>query len=174
MKANKAERSFADEQIVLRILEGNAKESIEVIAQKCGFSRQKVWRIIKQLEENKTIWGYTTITDEDTQGMKHFILLVKRSSEPIDDTMKKVFVKGVLDSYLPESVKIENIYITHGAHSAVVTFYASNLIYAKKLLQSLSNNIGKYFEEFILLETLFPIRKQGLKNPRMEKLIEFL
>ncbi|MBN2603664.1 MAG: Lrp/AsnC family transcriptional regulator [Candidatus Thermoplasmatota archaeon] len=174
MKIKIAERSVDDERLVLDFLKKNANERVEVIAKKCGFSRQKAWRIIKKLEERKAIWGYTIVTDEELQGTKHFILLVKRSSVPIDDAMKKIFIKGVLDSYLPELVKIEDIYVTHGMFGAVVTFSAFDLIYAKKLLQSLSSNIGKYFEEFVLLETLFPIRKQGLRNPQMEKLIDFL
>ena len=47
-----------DERKIISELQKNAKESIDIIAKKCGFSRQKVWRIIKRLEKNKTIWGY--------------------------------------------------------------------------------------------------------------------
>ena len=46
-----------DEKKVLDALEKNGKESIDDIAKRCKFSRQKVWRIIKHFEENKTIWG---------------------------------------------------------------------------------------------------------------------
>ena len=44
-----------DERKIITDLQKNAKESIDVIAKKCGFSRQKVWRIIKRLEKNKII-----------------------------------------------------------------------------------------------------------------------
>jgi DNA-binding Lrp family transcriptional regulator len=50
-----------DEEKILEILRTDAKASIDDIAKKCGFSRQKVWRIIKKLEEDKIIWGYTAI-----------------------------------------------------------------------------------------------------------------
>jgi len=49
-----------DEKKILRELQKNSKESIDKIAKKCGFSRQKVWRIIKRLEKNKTIWKEQT------------------------------------------------------------------------------------------------------------------
>jgi len=52
-----------DEKVVVQKLQKNSKESIDKIAKKCGFSRQKVWRIIKRLEKNKTIWGYHAIVD---------------------------------------------------------------------------------------------------------------
>jgi hypothetical protein len=34
--------------------------------------------------------------------------------------------------------------------------------------------LEKYIGEYLLLETLVPIRKQGLKNPQINKLIEYL
>ena len=75
---------------------------------------------------------------------------------------------------LPENVKIENIYLTHGTYDGVVTFYAPNLVTAKKLIQNISKNLDKLLAEYLLLETLIPIRKVGLKNPQMKSLIELL
>lgn len=163
-----------DEKKVIEALEKNAKENIETIAKKCGFSRQKVWRIIKTLEEQKVIWGYSAVTDEEVQGLKQFILLVKRSTIPIDSAMKKEMVFGKLDSFLPGEVKVEHICLTHGAYAGMFTFYAHDLMTAKRLVQTITNNIGLYFDELLLLETLFPIRKSGLKNPHIKELIELL
>jgi hypothetical protein len=39
----------------------------------------------------------------------------------------------------------------------VVTFYAKDILSAKKLVQAMSGRIGKYFKEYILLESLFSI-----------------
>jgi DNA-binding Lrp family transcriptional regulator len=128
---NKTELITEDEKKVLDSLEKNGKESIDEIAKRCGFSRQKVWRIIKHFEENKTIWGYVGIQNEDVKGLSHFILLVKRSSLPIGLEFKKGLINGKLDSMLPENVKIESIYLTHGTYDGMVTFYAPNLVTAK-------------------------------------------
>jgi len=49
-----------DERKVLAELQRNSRESADDIAKKCGFSRQKSWRIVNRLEENQTIWGYGT------------------------------------------------------------------------------------------------------------------
>ena len=163
-----------DEKKVLDALEKNGKESIDDIAKRCKFSRQKVWRIIKHFEENKTIWGYVGIENEEVKGLSHFILLVKRSTLPIRFDFKKELAGGKIDSMLPENVKIENIYLTHGTYDGVVTFYAPNLVTAKKLIQNISKNLDKLLAEYLLLETLIPIRKVGLKNPQMKSLIELL
>jgi DNA-binding Lrp family transcriptional regulator len=162
-----------DEMKVLDVLEHHAKESVDEIAKRCGFSRQKVWRTIKRLEENKIIWGYSAIADGESRDYKHYVLLVKRNTIPFDASFKKELIFDKLDNYLPDLVKIENIYLTHGNFDGVVTFYAVNLINAKKLIQEMSKKIGKYFEVYLLLETLFPMRKQGIKNPQMNKLVEY-
>ena len=76
------ETMVKDEQKVLEILQSNAKDSIDDIAKKCRLSRQKVWRIIKKLEKEKAIWGYAAIADDDSIGMKHYIMLFKRTTQP--------------------------------------------------------------------------------------------
>jgi hypothetical protein len=34
--------------------------------------------------------------------------------------------------------------------------------------------LPEYIKEYHLLETLFPVRKQGFKNPQIKRLVEFL
>jgi len=136
MAKSNRETMKKDEIQVLTILEQHAKESIDYIAKKCGFSRQKVWKIIKNLEEKKIIWGYTAITDETLRNLKHYVLLVKRNTVPFDASFKKEIV-------------FERV-------------------------QEISRRIGKYFKEYRLLTTLFPIRKKGLKNPQIKELIEYM
>lgn len=166
----------ADELQVVTILEKHAKESIDEIAKKCGFSRQKVWRIIKHLEEKKIIWGYSAITGTEKKSPlgDHFILLLTRSASPLDDSMKREVIFEKLDAYLPEGVKIENISIIHGDWDAIVTFYAPNLICAKKVVQVMFERTGKYFKNYSLIEQLFPIRKNGFKNPRIKNLVDYI
>jgi hypothetical protein len=45
---------------------------------------------------------------------------------------------------------------------------------AKKFVQEIYRRIGKYIDEYLLLETLFPIRKQAHKNPRIKKLVDYI
>jgi len=167
------ETMMKDETKVLDVLEQHAKETVDEIAKRSGVSRQKIWRIIRRLEENKIIWGYSAIADGTLRDFKHYVLLVKRNTVPFDASFKKELIFDKLDDYLPGLVKIENIYLTHGSFDGVITFYTSDLMNAKKFIQKISKKIGKYFEEYLLLETLFPMRKQGVKNPQMNKLVEY-
>jgi len=163
-----------DEMKVLDVLKHHAKENIDELAKKCGFSRQKVSRIIKKLEKDKRIWGYTAVEDGRENEFKHFVLLVKRSIQPLDTARHNEIIMEKLDDYVPGELKIDDIFITHGMFDGVVTFYAKDILSAKKLVQEMSGRLGKYFKEYVLLESLFPIQKQGFKNPQIKDLVEYI
>jgi DNA-binding Lrp family transcriptional regulator len=164
----------ADEMNVLNVLRAHAKENVKVLGKRCGFSSQKAARIIKNLENEKKICGYTAVEDGETNELKHFVLLVKRSMVPLDEDRKREVTMEKLDDYVPGVLKIDDIFITHGMFDGVVTFYAKDILSAKKLVSEMSSRIGKHFKEYILLESLFSIQKQGFKNPQIKNLVEYI
>jgi Lrp/AsnC family transcriptional regulator, leucine-responsive regulatory protein len=167
--AHKKEEQIQLDQIkVLNALEQHSKDSINEIAKSCGFSHQKVWRIIKNLEKNKVIWGYPPVVDEQTISLKHFTLLVKRTIIPFDDDIRKEVILDKLDNKISGLVKIENIYATQGISDFIFTFYAPTLVSAKKFVNQLFERHTNYIKEYFLLETLVHLRKQGLKNPQLK------
>lgn len=173
MVKNSDEPLTKDEIQVLNLLEQHAKESIDEIAKKCGFSRQKAWRIVKHLEERKIIWGYATVTDENAKNLEHFIVLVKTKNVRFKDDIKKEMIFKRIDDPFSDLVKIENIYVTHGICDFVFTFYSINLISAKKFVDKAFQKYFEYIKEYTLIEIMYPLRKQGLKNPQINKLVEY-
>jgi len=163
-----------DEIKVLNALEQQSKDSIDEIAKSCGFSRQKVSRIIKNLEKNKIIWGYTAVTDEKAKNLKHFTLLVKRTNVPFDDDIRKEVSFDKIDNRITDLIKIENIYATHGIADFIFTFYAPDIISAKRFVNKLFSRHSTHIKEYFILETLLPIRKQGLKNPQLKDLVHYI
>ena len=159
---------------VLDVLEQHAKESISELGNRCGFSPQKVARIIKNLEKKKIIWGYSAIADGTLRNLKHFIVMVKRNTVPFDESIKKEIAIEKIDGILSSEAKLESMFFTHGSYDLVMTFYAPNLMAAKEFSQKIYDRVGKYFGEHILLETLLPIRKNGLKNPQTEEIVKYL
>jgi len=164
----------SDEQKVLNVLKRQGDITLEQLEKKTGFSRQKLWRIKNSLKQNGTIWGYSAIDDSGKQNLSQFILLLKRSMKPFEEKFRNEVVKENLDSYLPGKVIIQDIYYTHGYFNAVINFQAKNIIDAKKLIDTIMIKLGDYFTEIQLLETLFPVRLRGIKNPNIEKLVEFI
>jgi len=163
-----------DENKILAELQANCRENIDTIAKHCGFSRQKVWRLIKKLEEEKKIWGYAAITDEETNDLKHYILLIQRSSAPLQESHKKELIFEKVDKYLPGMVKVDDVYYTHGVHDLMITFFAHDITNAKKFAQEVFEKNRNMLKDYTILQTLFPIRMKGFKNPQMKKIVEFI
>ena len=171
MPKSSKEKIDLDEKKIIRELEKNAKESIDKIAQKCGCSRQKVWRIIKRLEENKTIWGYHAVIDNEKIGLNRYYILIKRTNVPFSKEHLDSIIKNELKPNLgEEEIIVENISYVHGSFDGVYEIRASNVRQVKKFCETLNNLSGGYISEMRILEELFPIEINGIVNPNIEEL----
>jgi len=166
-----------DGKKILFELVKNAKENIDTIAKHCGFSRQKVWKVIKQMEENQMIWGYTAIFDEQKIGMNHFMLMFKRSSKPLKEGTVDLIVsrriEGILDK-LELGVIVESSAYVHGDYDWVVTFIAEDIKQAKKYSDIFIGLHPGEIEKVTLLQTMMSVKKQYVLNPDRKKLKDFL
>ena len=164
-----------DEKKILDVLRSNAKDSIENIAKKSGFSRRKVWLIIKKLEENKTIWGYAAICNDESYSLKHFTMLIKRTTVPINQKTLQEILTTRLDNLIPDNVIIiENIEYFHGSFDGIFTFLAEDLVTAKKFCEQFNKRFSQFIAGVELLEGILIIRKQSIRNPRLKEQIKFL
>ncbi len=164
-----------DEKRVLSELVKNSNKNIETIAQLCRFSKQKTWRIIKRLEAKELIWGYTAIFDEEKMGLKHFMVLIKRSMKRLDETTIDIIVSRKLEDLIKDiGITIESSSYTHGDYDWVLTFTAKDIIHAKKFSDSLLVLHPGSIEKISIIETLMFIKKHYILNPEKSRLKEFL
>jgi DNA-binding Lrp family transcriptional regulator len=162
-----------DEKRVIEQLQRNSNESIDKIAKTCGFSRQKVWRIIKRLENNKTIWGYTAIPDKEKQGVRHYIMLIKRSNEPIGTV-----VGDIIDGFKKYAGKNIGIFVQtgcmlHGEYDMMLCFTAKDIGVAKRFTEFINKKYSAYIKDIMMLEDIFSIKISGMINPKIDELKEF-
>jgi DNA-binding Lrp family transcriptional regulator len=149
-----------DEKEIMMELQKNSNESLDVLAKRVGFSRQKIWRIVNRLEAAHSIWGNTAILDESELGFKHFTALIKRPGEKLEN----VYTGGMLS--------IESSYYVQGEYDWVITFAAKDIFIAKKFCREIEQS-GLH-TQVTLLETLHVSQKQYVKNPDAKKLKELL
>ena len=175
MAKNSQEQIDRDEHKILQELKSNANMSINEIAKKCGFSRQKVWRVIKNLEKDHTIWGYTAIIDEEKKGLTNYIVLIKKSTHPIDKKLADLIISRKLEELIPNSeIIIEHSYYTHGNYDWIICFQTNNLKNAKLFCESLNKTYHEYIRDLDLIQIIFPVVIQGILNPEAKKLKQFL
>ena len=164
-----------DENKILDELLSNGKKSVIDISESLGFSRQKVWRIIKNLEKNKTIWGYTTVIDAEKQGLKKYILLIKRTMNPIDDSIGEKLTSGEISELVTKiGVTIIDSKYLHGEFDWIITFTAQDIKQAKKVQETLNSMYHGYIKKISLLEELFVTRDHGILNPNFERIKDFI
>jgi len=164
-----------DEMKILAELQKNSNEGIDTIAKHCGFSRQKVWRTIKRLEENRLIWGYTVVVDEEKKGLKHYTLLIKRSNKPLEEKTADIIAKRRLDDLvLKMGMAVESSYFVHGKYDWVVTFTAQDIRQAKKFSEVVLNLHPGVIQEIDLMQTLYFVKKYHTLNPDAKKLKDFI
>jgi len=164
-----------DENKLLDELTKNSKENIDTMAKNCGFSRQKAWRMVKKLEKDQKIWGYTAIVDEEKKGLNKFMILIKRSTQPLEQKTADTIANGQLDSvYAKLGIAIESSYYLHGDYDWAIIFTAQDLRNAKRLSNILVENYPGVIEKMSLLRVLFSQREHRIFNPNPTKLREFL
>jgi len=162
-----------DEKKVIRQLQRNSKESIDKIAKKCGFSRQKVWRIIKRLEKNKTIWGYHAVVDNEKIDMKSYVMLLKRTNEPLGEAIDTIISESIAEIGREVEVNVQVNSYLHGIYDWMFCFTAEDIRHAKKFGEILTQRFSKYIGEIHILEEIFPIKKCESTNPNIDKLKEY-
>jgi DNA-binding Lrp family transcriptional regulator len=168
MAKSSRKKIHQDEQKVLIALEENANESIGGIAKKCGFSRQKAWRIIKRLEKNKTIWGYHARVNDEKMNRTGYILLFKLRHLPINNDLEKNIVQGKIDECAKQSKVVirDNIWL-HGTFDGMINFYAEDLRKAKQFHELIVTTYDENVADSELLEEMVVIKKDGFTNPRI-------
>ena len=174
MAKNSAIQIKEDENKIIKELEKNANNSINEIAIKCKFSRQKVWRIIKNLEKNNTIWGYTAVIDEQKRKKKRYFVLIKRTNLPVTGEMiNKIISRDLLQKSKELDITLISSTLTNGAYDYIICFNAPDIKIAKRFVENLNKIFEGMISEIHLIEQLFCVQKCGIQNPNIEQIKEF-
>ncbi len=164
-----------DAEKVLAELQSNCKQDLDKIAKHCGFSKQKAWRIIKQLETEGYIWGYTSIINEEKRNLTQFTILIKKTSQPLETRIVEKIDTITLEEFVSEmDVFIESSYFVHGNYDWLITVIASDIKHVRKFCEALFKAFPGAMEKIEVLQTLYAVRKHHIFNPDRKKLHELM
>jgi len=163
-----------DDKKLLKVLQTSSGDNIENIAKRCGFSRQKLWRIKKRLEKDKTIWGYNAVIDDEKAGVKRYQILLKKAPKAILDKMMDVMLEKDMRKQLEKfGVEFDCSFYIHGYFDWSLCITAPNIIAVKKFIEILKTKFGEHISEIQVLEVIFPLLKSGFDNPNREEFREY-
>ena len=162
-----------DEQKIIRQLMEDSRQSPQEIAERCGFSRQKVWRIINKLEDSNKLWGYTAVVDDDQTGRKTYFALFKTKG-PFYSIIKEV-INALQGEKKADQLGINllGIYYLNGIYDWLLVFSAKDIRIAKLYVGYAQKNYGKNLERIDLMDCVFPLIKFGKVNLNIGQLKEF-
>lgn len=161
-----------NEEKVLQILKENGRASYKEVASKTGLTRHTVARIVKNLEDSGVIWGYSAITQDNLhQGRRLFIIAVKFKED--QNVWKEIvqiierengkgdwLLKAGLTKYCFAS-------FVHGHFDFMVMLPADDIFEARRCVNRMGVEMGKYFEHVQIIELLAIIRRCGFLNPNL-------
>jgi len=174
MPKSKKEITNNDRKI-LETLMGNARQSLIEISEKTGLSRQTVQKTLLKLEKDHVIWGYQPIVDEQKKGLTEFLILIKRSAKPADEKLiDKIILKKIEETASQFGIKYGTTLYTNGIYDIIMSFLASDIKIAKRYTELIKTNYHDGVVDIQLLQSLFPIRKQGILNPNLINLKQFV
>jgi DNA-binding Lrp family transcriptional regulator len=163
-----------DEKKFLLMLQQNSGESIDTIAKKCGFSRQKVWRIKKRLEKNKTIWGYNVVVDNEKLRLKQYIILIKRSNVPLSEKhLDLITSRKLKEETFKLGINIESSYFIHGSYDWFFIVTAKSIRDVKKLVEGFSRLLSGVISEIKIQEVIFSVENNNFSNPNLNQIRGF-
>jgi DNA-binding Lrp family transcriptional regulator len=172
--SNNKNISDEEKKIIDELLK-NAKENTTTIAKRCKVSDQKVRKTIHHLEENQMIWGYSAIIDEEKLGLKHYVMMVKRSNKKIDETIVDQIISRTIEDLTHNlGITIECSFYTHGEYDWIITFTAHDILQARKFADMLTVLNKGVIQKIVIVQTLMFIKKQYILNPERTKLKKYL
>ena len=163
-----------DEKKLLKILQTSSGDNIENIAKKCGFSRQKLWRIKKRLEKDKTIWGYHAVVDDEKLGLRRYLILIKRTNKPISKMQLNVITSRKLKQVTSKlGINIECSFYIHGSYDWFIMVTAKDIRFVKKVIEAFTILLKGFISEVQVEEVIFSVEKNNFTNPNLDQIKEF-
>jgi DNA-binding Lrp family transcriptional regulator len=163
-----------DEKKLLMTLRKNSNDSIEQIAKRCGFSRQKFWRVKKRLEKNKTIWGYNTVFDDDKLGLKRYLILIKRTNKPLSPLQLKIISsRKIMQVTAKLGINVECSFFIHGSYDWFFSVTAKDIKHVKKVINIFTILLKDVISEVDVQEVIFPVEKNNFTNPNVNQIKDF-
>lgn len=163
-----------DEKKIIQELKMNPKENIDKIANRCGLSRQRVLALIRKLEKDKTIWGYSAVLDNEKLGLKKYLILIKRTYKPLSKERLETIVNGkIKQKFIGLGVDIDFILFLNGFFDFALCATSDNVWLIEKFCDALRAVFKDCISEFKVLDVIFPLLQSGIENPNLKELLNY-
>ena len=163
-----------DDSEIIRWLLKDPTRSLNEMANDMKVYRQTLWRRKKKLEEDKVIWGYTAVVDENK--MKNVMYLILMKMKPMSRGLADIIYGRVTrDEMSRVKVRLIDAFHVNGEYDWILRFSAPNHATARKYYDTLRVVYEEYLiEKPVMVDVNFILKAEGKQNPEMENLYKFV
>jgi len=174
MPQNSEKRRTKWYEKVLKCLTEDPTKSPHQMAKDLGTYRQLIWRMRRNLEKDKVIWGYTAVVDERKLNHVMYVILMKLG--PMTrDLAQLIIERMVTRAPNKQNVRLLNVLYVNGEFDLLVMFTAPDHASARRYFDSLRIAYQEFLvERPIIVDVNFPIIREGKVNPELKKLHDFV
>ena len=114
------------------------------------------------------------MTDEEKLDKKGYMILIKKSNKPLSQELINKIIKRDLGKKGKKlGIEITNSYYTHGSYDWVISFNATSIQEAKRLVEEINKLHEEYISDLQLIEKMFSVVSCGVTNPDIKKLNDY-
>ncbi|MCK4347230.1 MAG: Lrp/AsnC family transcriptional regulator, partial [Thermoplasmatales archaeon] len=114
------------------------------------------------------------VADNEELNLNRYIILIKRSTEPIDDAISKIIELTMHRRGEEIGVNVECSSYLNGRYDWMFVLTAEDIKSVKKFSDILTKEYHSVISDIHIMEDIFSVKKCGMVNPHMEKLREFI
>jgi DNA-binding Lrp family transcriptional regulator len=162
-----------NEDLIKSLLDDPTKSTLE-LAKELKSNRQTIWRNKKKMEDEKIIWGYTAVIDENK--LNNIIYLVLMKMKPMTRGMVDITLKRLFNGeQLKHNVRLIDAFHVNGEYDWIIRFSAKDHTTARKYYDTLRVIYEEYLlEKPMIVDINFILIAEGKKNPETDKMYDFV
>ncbi|MGA1792378.1 MAG: Lrp/AsnC family transcriptional regulator [Thermoplasmatota archaeon] len=171
--SKKTNKKVEDADIIKWLLEDPTR-SLNEMAKSLNLYRQTLWRRKKKLEDDKVIWGYTAVVDENKLGNVIYLVLMKM--KPMTRGLADIIYRRIKNEEMGRlNVRLIDAFHVNGDYDWVLRFSAPDHATARKYYDAIRVIYEDYLiEKPVIVDVNFIVKAEGMKNPDLENLYKFV
>lgn len=163
-----------EKRIAFELLRDPTLDAV-AIAKKLGLSKQKVWRVIRKLEENGAIMARPACLNAKKMGKRTFLLLFERSSRPVDDRFVDLLLPPLMIEEMErEGTKavVEESYYLNGVHDWAIIITVDQHKDLLRWMEVWRRDFGEYYTKISQSEIMWIHQRNSILNKDRKELTD--
>jgi len=147
------------------------------IAKKLGLSKQKVWRVIKKMEEKGAIMARPACLNARKMGKRTFLLLFERTSRSIDKRFVDLLLPPlIIEEMVREGTNavVEESYYLNGVHDWAIIITVDQHKDLLRWLEAWRHDYGEYFSKISQSEIMWIHQRNSILNKDKKELSDVM